>query len=56
MKDYLVPLIAILALVALETTALLRNVNGALLATVVAAIAGIAGYEINAIRNRPKKK
>jgi len=55
-KDYIIPFIAILAWTALEPIALLRNINGALLATVVAAIAGIAGYKINAIRNRRKTK
>ncbi|GAJ05869.1 unnamed protein product [marine sediment metagenome] len=40
---------AILALLALETVALLKGVNGAYLSIVITAIAGLGGYQVGKV-------
>lgn len=40
---------AIIALLALETVALLKGVNGAYLAIVITAIAGLGGYQVGKV-------
>ena len=52
----LIPIVAILAVVILLSLALINDINGTLLATGIAAIAGIAGYEIKAIKDKLTKK
>lgn len=55
MKLIIVPIVAIVAIVGLEAYALYLGINGVVLGLVVAAVAGLGGYEIKALRERAKK-
>jgi len=44
--------ISIAGIIILEAIALLQGINGVLLTTVIAVIAGLAGYEFKVYRNR----
>ncbi|MBA7568168.1 hypothetical protein ES708_09889 [subsurface metagenome] len=48
------PIAAIIAIVILETIALLKGVNGALMGIAVAALAGLGGYEAKTLRDKIK--
>lgn len=50
------PLVAMVCITALEVVALARGVNGAVFGFVVAALAGLGGYEIKAIIEKRKGK
>lgn len=50
------PIIAILCITALEIVAITQGVNGAILGIVVAAIAGLGGYELKVLRDKRKEK
>jgi len=50
----LTPIIAILAIVALELFAMSKGMNGVMLAGSIAIIAGIAGYTGKAIKDKVK--
>ena len=52
MKLIIVPIIAILAIVALEIYALSQGINGTMLGWTVAIIAGLGGYEVKALREK----
>ena len=53
MKDEsIVALAAIIGLVVLETTAMLTHTNGVFLLPIVAAIAGLGGFELKTILKR----
>ena len=53
MKDEpIVALVAIIALVALEITAMLTHTDGVFLLPIVAAIAGLGGFELKTILKR----
>ena len=56
MKLIIVPVVAILAIVGLEAYALYLGINGALMSIVVAAVAGLGGYEVKVVRDKLKKK
>lgn len=58
MKLIIVPIVAILAIAFLEYTALKEGINGALVGIVIAAIAGLGGYEIKVLKEKviAKKK
>lgn len=49
-----VPIIAIICITALEWVALLNGVDGALFGIVIAAIAGLGGYQIKTYRDKRK--
>ncbi len=55
MKKHAVTIIAITAIFALETIALLKGINGVLMSTSVAIIAGLGGYEIASKRGTKGK-
>lgn len=46
MVHWAIPLVAILVIGGMETTAVIKGVDGALFSVAIAAIAGIAGYAI----------
>ncbi len=48
-------IVAILAIAAIEVTALVRGVNGAEFGLVIAAIAGLAGYQVHNIVTRRRQ-
>lgn len=48
------PILAILCITALEVVAITQGVNGAVLGIVIAAIAGLGGYEIKVLRDKRK--
>lgn len=50
MKKYIVPITAIIVIGVLESIALLKNINGALLAGSVFVIGGICGYWVKSLR------
>jgi len=45
-------IIAIISITTLEAIALFQGINGAILSVAVAAIAGLAGYELHRFRKR----
>lgn len=49
MKKYTVAIVAIIAITVLIALALLRGINGAVLATGMAIIAGLGGYTLGKI-------
>ena len=54
---YITPLFAIAALVILECVALSKGINGTVLSVVVAAVAGIGGFEAKSLfQNKLKKE
>lgn len=52
MKLIIVPIVAILAIAGLEVYALSQGINGVLMGIVIAAIAGLAGYEGKIIKDK----
>ena len=50
MKKYIVPLVAIMGIVALEIFAMFNGINGAGFGVAVATIGGICGYWIKSLR------
>ena len=46
------PIVAMLCIAALEVIALLKGVNGAGFGMVIAALAGLGGYEIKVLRDK----
>ena len=48
------PIIAMVCITALEVVALLKGIDGAVFGFVVAALAGLGGYEIKVLRNKAK--
>ena len=46
------PIVAMICIAGLEVIALLKGVDGAVFGIVVAAIAGLGGYEIKVIREK----
>lgn len=55
MKLIIVPIVAIVCIVGLEAYALYQGINGAVLGIVMAAVAGLGGYEVKVLRDRAKK-
>lgn len=52
MKDEtIITISAITAIIILEAVALIKGINGALFGLVIAAVAGLAGYEIKKIQS-----
>lgn len=50
------PVIAMLCITGLEIVALTQGVNGAIFGIVIAAIAGLGGYEVKVLKNKLKKE
>ena len=48
------PIVAMISIVILEAIALLQGIDGA--GIVIAALAGLGGYEIKILRNKQKEK
>ena len=48
------PIVAMLCITALEVVALLKGINGAVFGVVIAALAGLGGYQIRALQNKVK--
>lgn len=48
------PIVAIIAIAGLEVLAIFQGINGAVFGIVVAAIAGLGGYEIKVLRDKRK--
>ena len=48
------PIVAMLCIAGLEALALIRGIDGALFGIVVAAIAGLGGYEIKVLRDKQR--
>jgi len=46
------PIVAMVCITLLEVVALLQGINGAVFGIVIAALAGLGGYEIRAWKNR----
>jgi len=49
-----IPLTAMLCITGLEALAITQGVDGAVFGIVIAALAGLGGYEIKSIRDRSK--
>ena len=57
MKDKtIITVTAIGAITAIEVAALLMGLNGILLTVTIAAIAGLGGYEVKAVKDKVMKK
>ncbi len=50
------PIVAMISIVILEAIALLQGIDGAVFGIVIAALAGLGGYEIKILRNKQKEK
>lgn len=48
------PIVAMVCIAALEVVALLQGINGAVFGIVVAALAGLGGYEVKVLRDKAK--
>ena len=48
------PIIAMLSIVVLEAIALLKGVDGAVFGIVIAALAGLGGYELKIFKDKAK--
>jgi len=55
MKMLIVPIVVILAIVALEIVAICNSIDGVLLAGSIAVIAGLGGYTGKAVKDKIKK-
>jgi len=55
-KDYLVPITAIVAITILLAIAQLKEVDGTALASGLALIAGIGGYTLKVVKDKRSKK
>lgn len=49
-----IPVIAMLCITGLEIVALANGIDGAVFGLVIAALAGLGGYEIKALKDRKK--
>lgn len=49
------PIVAMVCIVTLEVIALLQGVNGAVFGFVIAALAGLGGYEIKVLQDKRKE-
>lgn len=50
-----IPIIAMLCIAGLESLAMVKGINGALFGIVIAALAGLGGYEIKVVRDIRKE-
>lgn len=50
------PIVAMICIAGLEALALIRDINGAVFGIVVAALAGLGGYELKVLANKRKEK
>lgn len=48
------PIVAILCITGLEVCAVLKGIDGAIFGIVIAALAGLGGYEIKILRDKAK--
>lgn len=48
------PIVAMICIAGLEALALVNEINGAVLGIVIAAIAGLGGYELKVFRDKRK--
>ena len=48
------PIVAMICIAGLEALALVKDVNGAILGLAFAALAGLGGYELKALRDKRK--
>lgn len=48
------PIVAIICIAGLEAFAISQGINGAVLGIVIAAIAGLGGYELKVIRDKKR--
>ena len=48
------PIVAMICIAGLEALALLKGIDGAVFGFVIAALAGLGGYEIKALRDKSK--
>jgi len=48
------PIVAMLCIVGLEALALVKGINGAVFGIVIAALAGLGGYEIKVLKDKKK--
>jgi len=48
------PMVAMICIAGLEGLALVKGINGAVFGIVIAALAGLGGYEIKALREKIK--
>jgi len=48
------PIVAIVAILILESIALIKGVNGAIMGIVIAALAGLGGYEAKVLKDKIK--
>lgn len=48
------PIVAMLCIVGLEALAIVRGMDGAVLGIVVAALAGLGGYELKVLKDKTK--
>lgn len=48
----LIPIVAMVCIAGLEALAMFRGIDGALFGIVIAALAGLGGYEIKVIREK----
>jgi len=55
MKLIIVPIVAILAIVAIEVYALSQGINGITMSLSIGAVAGLGGYEMKALREKYRK-
>ncbi|MBA7714629.1 hypothetical protein ES703_123658 [subsurface metagenome] len=49
------PIVAIICIAGLEALAVLKGINGATFGLVVAALAGLGGYELKVLRDKKKE-
>uniref|UniRef100_A0A6H1ZUG6 Uncharacterized protein n=1 Tax=viral metagenome TaxID=1070528 RepID=A0A6H1ZUG6_9ZZZZ len=48
------PIVAMVCITTLEVVALCKGINGAVFGIVIAALAGLGGYEVKVLRNKAK--
>lgn len=48
------PIVAMVCIAGLEVVALLKGINGAVFGIVIAALAGLGGYEIKVLKDKVK--
>lgn len=48
------PIVAMICIAGLEALAMVKGINGALFGIVIAALAGLGGYEIKVLRDRKR--
>ncbi len=55
MREYIIPLIGILAITGIVLGALSQGIDGAVMSMGIALVAGIAGYKASTIKGKRKK-